>query len=229
MKNLSLSFLTILIMLFSFSCKKGDTANTATSDVFARSLIYNGMLAYSTVFSVTSLNGIITATAEGPNIPAFSLADHFGDGTSFLKDTSLAGGSYSHTPPPSGTYTFHVTFKNGEKKDFTNTLGSTILQPPVIDSLYKKPFGLGQSVRIKWEAVAGAQYYQIRITSGQNEIQPWGLNMTAGSELAYERLIGNFSNYLPGTITFEVRAVAYEPGNESLTQSISQTSASIDL
>jgi len=229
MKNLILSLLMVLIILFGFSCKKGDTSNSATADVFARSLIYNGALAYSAVFSVTSLNGMTAATVDAPGSPTFSLADHFGDGTSFYKDTSMVGGPYSHTPPPSGVYTFHVTFNNGEKKDYTNTLSSTFLQPPVIDSLYKKPFGLSQSVRFAWEPVVGAQYYQIRISSGQNVIQDWGLNMTPGSVLAYERLTDNFSTYLPGTILFEIRAVLYEPGNENYAQSISQNSKSIDL
>jgi hypothetical protein len=229
MKNLSLSFLVVLIMVFSFSCKKGDTGNDAVADVFVRSLMYNNMLAYSTVFSVTALNGMTAVTAEGPGIPAFSLADHFGDGTAFLKDSSMEGGPYSHTPPPTGIYTFHVTFNDGSQKVYTNNLSSTILLPPVIDSLYKKPFGLDQSVRLKWEPVVGAQYYQIRISCGQNEIQPWGLNMTPGSELAYERLIENFSSYLPGTLTFEVRAVLYEPGNGNYTQSISQALSTIDL
>jgi hypothetical protein len=230
MKNLGLSFLTILIMVFSFSCKKDGTSNNATADVFVRSFMDpSKVISYNTVFSVTFIGGITAATAEGPGIPAFSLMDHFGDGTAFFKDSSMAaGGGYNHTPPQAGTYTFHVTFNDGSQKVFTNTLSSTILLPPVIDSLYKKPFGLDQSVRFAWEPVVGAQYYQIRLSCGQNVIQDWGLNMTPGSVLAYERLIDNFSNYLPGTILFEIRAVLYE-GNQNYAQSISQNSLSIDL
>lgn len=223
MENLSLPFLVIMILLAGSSRKKGDTSNSTVVDVFVRSLIYNGMLGYSEVHSVASIDGMTAVSVTAPNVPAFSLADHFGDGTSFFKDTSMVVGPYSHTPPVPGVYTYHVTFKNCEKKDYTNTLTSTILAPPVIDSLYKKPFGGDLSVRLKWEPVVGAQYYQIRISCGTNEIQPWGSNFTTTSELVYERLVGTFYNYLPGTITFELRALLYEGSDETHVQAISQT------
>jgi hypothetical protein len=181
------------------------------------------------VFSVTSDYGLIAATVDVPGSTSVSLVDNSGTGFTFLKDTSMAPGPYSHTPPAGGIYTFHVTFNDGEHKVFTNTITSTFLLPPVIDSLYKKPFGTDQSVRLKWEPVVNAQFYQIRISSGDNEIQPWGLNTKDATALSFERLIWNFSNYLPGTLLFEVRAVLYEPSDETHVQAISQTSAAIDL
>ena len=222
MKNLSLVFIVIITLLGSSSCKKGGT-NDAIADVYVRSLLYNGSIAYSTVHSVTSSSGMISVTVDLPGGEAsFPLTDFYGDGTTFFRDTSmLAVPGYSHTPPVTGIYTYHVTFKNGETKDYTNTLASKYLQLPVIDSLYKKPYGTSQSVRMKWKPVDGAQYYQIQILSGQNVILPWALNLTNSDVLIYENLISSFSTYLPGTLLFEVKAILYETSDKKYIQAVS--------
>ena len=138
----------------------------------------------------------------------------------------MAGIYPSLEPPVTGTYTYHVTFTNGEQKVFTNNLTNDFLLPPVVDSLYIKPDGI--TLRMKWQPVAGAQAYQIRVSSGQNVILPW-LQFADPSGMYTERLISMFSNYLPGTLTFELRAVLYESGDETYAQAISYSSKSIDL
>ena len=227
MKNLCLSLLVIIILLVSSSCKKQtETANDASADVFVRSLTYNGLLAFSTVYSVTSSNTISKVTVDIPGGSSFYLTDHDGTGTAFFKDTSMAGLSYSHSPAAAGIYNFHVSYTNGEEKLYTNTLSTDYLLPPVIDSLYKKTDGV--TLRLKWKPVVGAQAYQIRIHSGQNQILPW-LEFADPSGMYTERLISDFAYYLPGTLTFELRAVIYESSDGNYVQAISYNSASIDL
>jgi hypothetical protein len=226
MKNISLSFVVILIMLFGFSCKKSDTPRDATADVFARSLLYNGIIGYSTVHSVTSYSPMTAVSVEAPGGVTFRLTDQDGTGTAFLKDTSMAGLYPSQQPPLTGDYTYHVTFSNGEQKIYTNNLANDFLLPPVIDSLYVKPDGI--TLRLKWEPVTGAGAYQIRISSGQNIIMPW-LQFAEVSGMYTERLIATFAYYLPGTLTFELRAVKYESSDEKYVQAISSAAASIDL
>jgi hypothetical protein len=226
MKNISLSFLALILLLIGFSCKKSNTPNDATADVFARSLLYNGIIGYSTVHSVTSYSGMTAVSVETPDGVTFSLLKQDGTGTAFLKDTSMAGLYPSQQPPVTGDYTYHVTFANGEQKVYTNNLANDFLLPPVIDSLYVKPNGT--TVRLKWEPVAGAQAYQIRISSGQNIILPW-LQFADVSGMYTERLISYFVNYLPGTLTFELRAVKYETSDEKYVQAIGSAAASIDL
>lgn len=226
MKNLSLSLLVIAILSVFSSCKKNDPRNDAEADVFARSLIYNGEVGYSTVHSVVSSVPMTAVTADTPEGVTISLYDHDGTGTAFFKDTSMAGLYPNLEPPVPGLYTYHVTFENGEQKDFTNTLSDGFLTPPVIDSLYVTQDG--QSLRLKWEPVAGADAYQIRISSGQNIIYPW-LQFADPSGMYTERLIAYLIDYLPGTITFELRAMKYESDEEKYVQSFGYSSASIDL
>jgi hypothetical protein len=227
MKNLSLPILAILLLLIGFSCKKNNTPNEASVDVFARSEIINGKVGYSTVHSVTSTsNPMTTVTVLTPGGATFNLRDQDGTGSAFLKDTSMAGLYPSLDPPAIGTYTYNVTFKNGEQKVYTNNLTNDFLLPPVIDSLYIKPNGI--QLRLKWEPVAGAQAYQIRISSGQNVIMPW-LQFNDPSGMYTERLISMFAYYLPGTLTFELRAVIYESADQMYVQAISYASKSIDL
>jgi len=226
MKNLVLSLMVVSVLLFIFSCKKTDTAQDASADVFIRSLNFNGSVAFSAVYSLTSYSTISGVTVEIPGGYSFHLADHDGTGTAFYKDTSMEGLGYSHSPAAAGIYNFHVSYTNGEEKLYTNTLSSDYLLPPVIDSLYRKPDGI--TLRLKWSPVAGAQAYQIRISSGQNEIRPW-LEFSEATASYYETLISNFYFYLPGTITFEIRAVKYESDTKELVQAISYSSASIDL
>lgn len=231
MKNLSLSLLVMMIMLLISSCSKFGTSASVdvVADVYVRSFLHNGSMSYNVVHSVSSANGMTAVIVDVPGGPSFVLSDYYGNGSYFYKDTSMAAG-FNPTPPPTGNYTYHVYFKTGEQKDYTNTLSSEILVPPVIDSLYKKPYGTTyQSVRLRWKPVVGAQYYQIRISCGKNEIQPWGLNFTDQSDLVYERRINDFSHYLPGTITFEIRAIKYETSDRQYVQAVSQTPVSIDL
>ena len=231
MKNLSLSLLVMMIMLLISSCTKFGTSSSVDvlADVYVRSFLHNGAMSYNVVHSVSSSLGITATIVDVPGGTSFTLSDYNGDGSYFYKDTSMVAG-FNPTPPPTGAYTYHVYFKSGDHKDYTNTLSSEILVPPVIDSLYKKPYGtIYQSLRLRWKPVVGAQYYQIRITSGQNEIQPWGLNFTDQSDLVYERMINDFSRYLPGTITFEIRAIKYETSDNQYVQAVSQNSISIDL
>lgn len=226
MNNLCSSLLVIMILLVISSCKKAEPVNDLTADVFIRSLTDNGQLAFSTVFSVTSSNTISKVTVDIPGGSSFYLTDRDGTGTAFFKDTSMAGSAYSQVPAVAGIYNYHVTFTTGEEKLYTNALSGDYLLPPTIDSLYKKPDGM--TLRLKWEPVAGAQAYQIRISSGQNQILPWR-EFVDPSGMYTEHLISDFAYYLPGTVTFELRAVLYESADHKYVQSVSYTLKSIDL
>ena len=220
-------FLTAVIgIIFAISSCKKTTSDEAVVDAFVRSLKYNNQDAYSAVFSATSNNVMAEVTVDMPGGGSFKLSEHSsGLGYSFLTDTSFVGLSYSHTPPASGLYTFHIKYADGTQQVYTNTLSSDYLLPPVIDSLYKKPDGV--NLRLKWEPVAGADTYEMRISSGDNEIMPW-LEYGSTTALFYERRLTNFYNYLPGTLKFEIRAVKYE-SNKSYVQALSYTYALIDL
>lgn len=227
MKNLFLSLLVLTVLSIFFSCKKSVNSNDVYADVFVKSSTYNGSPGFSTIYSVIANGGGVSAvTVSAPNGSSFPLADRDGTGTAFFKDTSMAGSAYSHEPTAPGIYNFHVTFANGEEKLFTNTQKSDYLLPPVIDSLYVKPGGT--TVRLKWEPIVGAQAYLIRISSGQNEIMPW-LQFENPAGMYTERLIYTFNSYLPGTITFELRAVIYESSDQKYVQAVSYSSRSIDL
>jgi hypothetical protein len=217
--------LTVMVLLTIWSCNKQVTYNDAIADVFIRSLKENNVNAYRAVFSVSSYSKMSSVTVDVPNGSSISLSDETGDGITFSKDTSLTGESYSHVPPPSGIYTFHVNYSDGSQKVYTNTLSSDYLLPPVIDSLYRKTDGI--SLRLKWKPVEGADTYQLRISSGHNEIMPW-VQYTNATQLYFQQYISALSPWLPGTITFELRGVKHET-DRNYVQSMSYTSVDIDL
>ncbi len=219
--------LAIVGSLFAISCnKKMDPYTDTIADVFIRSFKNNNTDSYNAVFSVISVSQMSGVTVDIPNGSSIQLSKETSDGLSFSKDTSLiAGGGYSHVPPPSGIYTFHVTYTDGSQKVFANTLGSDYLLPPVIDSLYRKPDGV--SLRLKWKPVDGANAYQMRISSGHNEIMPW-MEYGNSNQLFYENRLVNFSAWLPGTLTFEIRGVKHE-SDRNYMQAISYTSIDFDL
>jgi len=173
MKKSFLFPVALLLLLFS-SCEKSnpDISVEAIADVFIKTFKHNGQNAFNTVYSVSSYRAMSGVNVTVPGGPSVKLSDISGNGSTFYKDTSMvAANAYNNVPPVQGTYSYQVTFKDGEQKVFTNVLGTDYILPPVIDSLYKKPNT--QVVRFKWKPVDGADAYQIRVSSGQNEIIPW--------------------------------------------------------
>lgn len=217
--------LAFMVLLTIWSCNKQETYSDVRADVFVRSLKDNNATAYRAVFSVLSYNKMSSVTVDVPNGSSIALSDETGDGTTFSKDTSLTAEINSHVPPPSGIYTFHVNYSDGSQKVYTNTLGSDYILPPVIDSLYRK--GDGVSLRLKWKPVDGADAYQLRISSGHNEIMPW-VEYPNATVLYYQQYLSSLSSWLPGTITFELRGVKHETDRNYM-QSLSYTSIDIDL
>lgn len=226
MRNLLSTLVIISFLLVISSCRKSTKSNDAIADVFGRSWVYGADVGYSTVHSVISSNPMTSVSVNVPGGVTFNLAESNVAGTAFFKDTSMVGALPNHEPPTPGIYTYNVKFANGEQKVYTNNLTNDFLLPPVIDSLYITKDGL--SLRLKWEPVAGAQTYELRISSGQNEIFPW-MEFGDPSNMYTERLIAYFIYYLPGTITFELRALKYESAEKNYVQAMSYTSKSIDL
>lgn len=224
MKKYILPALMVLIAICSCN-KKETTYDDTVADVFVRSYKNNNINSYRAVFSVFSYSKMSAVRVDVPNGSSISLSDETGDGISFTKDTSLTQQLHTQVPPPTGVYTFNVTYSDGSQKVYTNTLTSDYILPPVIDSLYRKPDGV--SIRLKWKPVAGADAYQIRISSGHNEIMPW-VEYGDASQLYFQQYINAFSPWLPGTITFELRGVKHE-ANKNYMQSLSYTSVDIDL
>jgi len=212
-------------LLVICSCNNVETYNDSSADVFVRSQKYNNTDSYSAVFSVISFSQMVGVTVDIPNGSSITLSDQNNDGLSFIKDTSLTTELYSHVPPPSGIYTFHVNYADGTQKVYTNTLSSDYLLPPVVDSLYKMPDG--KILRLKWNPVSGADAYQLRISSGHNEILPW-MEYPNATLSFYQQYLSQFSSWLPGTITFEIRGVKRE-SNKNYMQAISYTSVDVDL
>lgn len=224
--KIPLPALIILFLLGLSSCQQTTVTNTATADVFIKTIINQGDTLFGTAHSLVSFNRIASAavkTPKGDSIPITGTTD---GGISVYKDPSLERGDYKKVLPLAGIYTYDVTFKDKTTQVVTNTLGTDYVLPPVINSLVKSADG--QSVVLDWSSVQGAQLYQIRITSGNNEVIPATLYSPTGV-LEVQFPITSFSRYMPGTFTVELDALLFESADFRLLQAMGTSNGTITL
>lgn len=214
------------------ACEQATITDVATADVFIKTIINQGDTLFGVAHSVASYNRMSAVSVKSPagdSIPLPGIAD---GGISIYKNPTLAAGDFKKNHPLAGIYTYDVTFKDKTVQVLTNTLGADFLPPPVIVSLAKSSDG--QSVMLLWQPVPAAQLYQIRVTSGNNEVIPAQLytatttTATTGAlEVSFP--IASFSRYMPGTFTVELDALLFESSDLLLLQAMGISNGTITL
>lgn len=217
---------TLLVLITLTSCEQTTVTDAASADAFIKTIINQGDTLFGLAHSVYSYNRMKSVSVKSPNGDSIQLPSISDKGISIYKDPSLASGDFSKTIPVAGLYTYDITFKDKSTQVINNTLGTDYLLPTVIDSL-----GLsadGQSLILKWSAVQNAQFYQIRITKGNNEVIPAKLYSPEGA-LEIQFPVSSFSQYKPGNFTIELDALLFESTAFTLLQSMSVTYSSLAL
>ena len=223
----------VVISCFA-ACEKATITDVATADVFIKTIINQSDTLFGVAHSVASYNRMSAVSVKSPAGDSIPLPGIVDGGISIYKNPTLAAGDFKKTHPLSGIYTYDVTFKDKTVQVLTNTLGADYILPPVIISLAKSADGL--SVILVWVPVPGTQLYQIRVTSGNNEVIPAQLytatttptqNTTGALEVSFP--IASFSRYMPGTFTVELDALLFESSDLLLLQAMGISNGTITL
>jgi len=241
MKKLHIILLISFILYGLAGCEKATIVDQATADAFIQSIknpTDTAQVVFAVVHSVfsynrmTSVTVIAPITAASPDSITTNLINYANMGNSFYNNPV-----YSVSLPTPGSYTYDVTFKDGQAISFNNTLTYNILIPPNITFLAKN--ATPDSIDISWNAVTNAQAYQVKVTkgtlTGPSAIQvfyvapfidlssPLRTNLTIGVPLS------TVLSYGAGTYTFEVDALLYESTVGGSLQAIGTSTQAITL
>ena len=241
MKKLYKFVLVSFILLGLSGCEKATIVDLASADVFIQSIKNpndTAQVIFAAVHSVFSYNlmssvsVVAPISTTSPDSITTQLINYDKMGNSFYNIPV-----YSTSLPAPGTYTYNVTFKDGQVISFSNTLLYNILLPPNITSLAKN--GTADSIDISWDAVANAQAYQVKVTKGTatgpsatqvfyaapfiDTSNPLRTNLTIGVPLSA------IISYGSGIYTFEVDALLYESSAYTYLQAIGTSSKAVTL
>ncbi|MEI7524119.1 MAG: hypothetical protein WCJ95_07320 [Mariniphaga sp.] len=237
MNKLILFALGIAVVIGFTGCEKATVVSTATADVFIRSIKSpkdTSISVYSVVHTVISYDLMANVSVVAPNGVTSQLVDYDKLGNSFYN--LVADSLYSPTPPTPGTYNYTVTFKDKEVITYSNSLSSSYITAPTITSLVK---AVADTIYLKWNAVANADGYQIKITkldtitkvvTQLKYIQPFTDSSTPKKAKLYFSLPRSyFSLLLNNTETYSVQldALLFENSTSTYLQAIGTASRNI--
>lgn len=225
MKKLKLLVLVILILGGLSSCHKYSPTDGASVDVFVRSILANGQLYFAPTYDATGTDAMKSIGVHSPDGITDSLFSFDSSYLYFHKEPSVGLGDYSTTRPAAGTYTFDIKFNDKVEKSFTNELSSIYLLPATIVSIAKATDI--NAVKLTWEAVTGAEAYQLLVYKAGVLIFSSQYLDPAGTTVNLP--ISYISAYQPGTFTFELDAISFESATSSQIQAVSSTTSNIDL
>lgn len=225
MERMKLSVMVILILAGLSSCRKTSATDGADVDVFVKSMVKDGLSLYGASHFVVGTDAMKSVAVHSPDGVTDSLVSYDSSNLYYHLEPNLGLGTYSTTPPVPGTYTYHIKFNDGTEKSFTNVLGSNYLTAPTIVSIAESTDS--NSIALKWNAVTGAQAYEVIVTKGG--VQIYSSPYLDPSLYEYDLAINYLSAYTPGTFTFELDAVTFESTTSQYIQAISTTTTTIDL
>jgi len=241
MKKLYLFALLSFTLAGLGGCEKATIVDQATADAFIQSIKNpkdTAQVVFAVIHSVFSYYHIVgvsvvaPVTAASPDSITTHLINYTNMGNSFYNNPV-----YSTSLPVPGSYTYTVTFKDGQVISLSNTLLYNILMPPYITSLTKN--GTTNSIDISWNVVANAQAYQVKVTKGT-------VTGASATQVFYAAPFVDASNppranltikvptveitpYGSGVYTFEVDALLFESSAGTNLQAIGTSTKMITL
>ena len=228
MKRLLFLAMVALIMVGLSGCEKAKVENVAAADVFVKAIKNaQGATVYTAIHSVFSYNAMTSVSATSPNGLTKQLNNYQSAGNSFFNEPADA--DYLSTLPATGVYTYNVKFNDGEEKVYTNSLSSSAILPANITSLYKS--ANGDSIYIKWDAIANTTAYQLKVLKGTTQVYNPGTFADGSTPLKTSLKIGFALNNLTsggsGTYTVEIDGLLFESTAYDFIQAVSVASMDI--
>jgi hypothetical protein len=231
MKRIQVLALVAFLLIVLGGCEKATVTNQASVDVFLKiKKNSQGTTLYAVVHSVVSYNLMSEVKVTAPNGSSTLLTNFENGGNSFFNDP--ADEDFSETAPPVGTYSYLVTFKNGEQITYTNSLLAGTILPAAITGLNKN--ATGDSIYFTWNAIANTQAYQLKVTNGTKQIYYQAPFADISSPLkATLRIVFPLSAIFTngsGIYTFELDGMLFESTSATdFLQAISVSSKDISL
>jgi len=241
MKKIYIIIFTSFILFGLAGCEKATIIDQASADAFIQSIknpADTSKIVFAVVHSVFSYNLMSSVSvmapisATSPDSITTNLINYAKMGNSFYNNPV-----YSASLPTPGTYSYTVTFKDGQVISFSNTLTYNILIPPNITFLAKNV--TPDSIDISWDAVANAQAYQVKVTKGTMTgasatqvfyVAPFiDLSIPLRTNLTIGVPLSTVLSYGTGPYTFEVDALLYESTVGSYLQAIGTATRVITL
>ncbi|GET26894.1 hypothetical protein [Prolixibacter sp. NT017] len=228
MKRLHVLLSVGLILMGLASCnKKSKPDYTTTVDVFSQTKVYNNDTVHGIVYSAITLASAASVEVQTPDGQTVPLDSYDGSGYSYYLQTPDS--EMTSTVPVPGTYTFSVNFSDGMTATETNDLTSEFLYPPHITiAEYQAD---ASSVHLKWDKVANADGYQVKVFSGDTQVYNIAPFAGGAGQDTVELSIPTsyLSGYVPGTLKFEVIALKFETSAYTSIQTISTTDREITI
>jgi hypothetical protein len=231
MKKLHVLAVVALILFTLSGCEKQKITNQASVDVFVKAIKNSsGTTVYTALHSVFSYNIMTAVSVKSPDGTTTQLTNYENAGNSFYNEPATT--DYTSTAPSAGTYTYTVTFNDGEQITYTNSLLATSLQPAVITGLTKNTGG--DSIYITWNAIAGTQAYQLKVSNGTKQVYYQAAFADGSTPLKASLRLGYslstiFTNGA-GVYTFEIDGLLFESTSSAdYLQAISLSSKDITL
>ena len=226
MKKIELSLLVIVILLSFTACKKISNSNTAAADVYVKAILSGGVPVFGVTEYVIGSNTMNSVSVHTPDGLTGNLDAYDTSGTSYYREPLAGTSDYSLIPPTTGEYSFGVTFSNGEEKVVTNVLGSSYLLPATITALTESADG--QSVTMSWNALTGADSFQLSISKGGTVVYA-SQAFTAPLTNSLSIPINLIPTFIAGVYTYELDAVKYESASSNLFQAVSTATMDVAL
>jgi hypothetical protein len=226
MERIKLSVLALLILSALSSCRKQAASDSATVNVFVKSILVDGHSYFAASHMVSGTDAMRSVAVHTPDGVTDSLTSTDSSHLFYSLLPTFDVGGYTPDLPASGTYTYDIKFNDGIEKTFTDTLTSSYLLPA--SNLSAVESADGSSVNVTYNPVASVQKYQLLVTIGgiavfsSTYISP-SLNTNIILPTSY------LSQYMPGTFTFEIDAILFRSSGYNLVQAVSAATTTVSL
>ena len=208
----------LLIVAFSlifWACNdENETSNfEAFADAYVLKKEIDGEVKYAATFFVYGNKAISSATVTPPagGGGSFELAATEESVYSFYKEPRED--DFTSELPLEGNYLFEVVSASDESLEKSDLLENGSLSIPTITDFTYQP--ASESADVKWESVANADGYVVRLLDTGGKVIFLSYSLSAGAdELSISPVTGNWAEqaYSGENYTLQLQAFSYEPG-----------------
>lgn len=224
--KMKIPVLILLMGLGLMACQKEKRLDDGVADVYVKTILIDGQPAYALAHYLLGYSGISSVTVYNPDATTEQLSSLDNSNTLFYSEPSLS--SYSLTMPSTGTYSYKVRFDDGVEKTFTDQVSGTFLLPPTITTIVKTEDNA--RVKLVWGPLTGAEYYRFSISKNGTTVYTSQIfALVDNTANTIEVPITVIPSYASGTYTFELAAYKYQSLADGKIQSMSTTTANVDL
>lgn len=226
MKNWRIFAFATLMLTGLASCESdSDESYEAIADAFVNTTEIDGVAKHAVIYSVVAYNKIQGVEVTTPDNENVTLESYQGSSLSYYMNPEED--AYTESMPASGSYSFEVTFDGGETITATNTIGTSFVEQPDIESLVYQSDE--ETITLRWTKVGNAHGYQLKVFAEGEQIYSLPPFTIAAQDDIFEMTIDatTFYDYTPGPLQFEISALLFETSAYDKLQAIGSRNETI--